>query len=103
MNAADSNNFPEVVDWLKRNLTQDGFFWIEDARTEIAGAYLWTLHREGESWRVHVEVTPGAVGSAELHDRLDEADHWVSRLRRGEIGGITILSTGVELRADPGS
>lgn len=103
MNAADSPRFPEVADWVARNLTQDGFFWVEDARTEIAGAYLWTLHREGESWRVHVEVTLGAVGVADLRGLLKEADHWVPRLRRGEIGGITIVSTGVELRADPGS
>jgi len=99
MNAADSPRFREVADWVARNLTQDGFFWVEDARTEIAGAYLWTLHREGESWRVHVEVTLGATTSADLHDLLEEANHWVPRLRRGEIGGITFVSTGVELRA----
>lgn len=102
MNAADSPRFSEVADWVSRHLTQDGFFWVEDARTEIAGAHLWTLHREGESWRVHVEVTLGAVASADLHDLLEEANHWAPRLRRGEIGGITILSSGVELRANPG-
>ena len=102
MNAADSPRFREVADWVARNLTQDGFFWVEDARTEIAGAYLWTLHREGESWRVLVEVTLGATASADLPALLEDANHWVPRLRRGEIGGITIVSTGVELRADPG-
>jgi hypothetical protein len=103
MDAVDSPRFPEVADWVWQNLTRDGFFWVEDARTEIAGAYLWTLHREGESWRVHVEVTIGAVYSADFRHLLEEADHWVPRLRRGEVGGVTILSTGVELRADPGS
>jgi hypothetical protein len=103
MNAEDSPWFPEVADWVLQNLTRDRFFWVEDARTEIAGAYLWTLHREGEAWRVHVEVTLGAVYSVDFRDLLEEANHWVPRLRRGEIGGITILSTGVEVRADPRS
>ena len=102
MNAENAPRFPEVAEWVWQNLIRDGFFWVEDARTEIAGAYLWTLHREGEAWTAQVEVTLGAVYSADFPDLLEEANHWVPRLRRGEIGGITIVSTGVELRADPG-
>lgn len=96
MKASDSHRFPQVAAWVERRLLGDGFFWVEDERTLGSLEHAWTLRREGEAWRVHVLVTPGAVRSLRLGELLLEADHWVPRLRRGEVGGIVLRSTGVD-------
>ena len=101
MKASASPRFPEVVAWVERYFTADRFFWIADERTLGSEEHVWTLQREGERWNIHIQVSAGAVRSDRLTDLLVEAEHWVPRLRRGEINGITIRSTGVDLWAGP--
>jgi hypothetical protein len=96
MKASDSHRFPQVAAWVERRLLGDGFFWVEDERTLGSQEHAWILRREGEAWCVHVLVTTGAVRSLRLGELLLEADHWVPRLRRGEVGGIILRSTGVD-------
>jgi hypothetical protein len=101
MRPSDSLRLPQVAAWVDKRLLRDGFFWVEDERTLGSQEHAWKLRREGEAWGIQVLVTEGAVRSLRLGELLIEADHWVPRLRRGEIGGIIIRSTGVDQWADP--